>query len=143
MEEEQGKSQNDFALIALAEKVGQQSEQLRQLKEVLGDQEANHGKVTTAVEKLTGMVGDMQQSMSRVPELEHSDHHRFINELVKRQAAQTKFWGDLVDELKKNAVRLIVKASLVFVGLCVLLAVSQDAVKEILKAVAKAVGLPL
>lgn len=141
--DEHEKSPSDFALIALAEKVGQQSEQLRQLKEVLGDQESNHDKVTSAVEKLTDKVDGLQELMSRVPELEHSDHHRFINELVKRQAAQTKFWGDLIDELKKNAVRLVLKASLIFVGLCVMLAVSQDALKEILKAVGKAVGLPL
>ncbi len=142
-DDNQPKSQSDFALISLAEKLGQNSEQIRQLKEAMASQEEDRGKVTEAVEKLTDVVDALKTTMSRVPEQEHSDHHRFINQLVNRQAAQTKFWSDLIDELKKNSVRLVVKGVLVFLGLCVVFAVSQDAVKEIMKAAGKAAGLPL
>lgn len=142
-DEKQPTSQNDFALISLAEKLGQNSEQIRQLKEAMTSQEADRDKVTSAVEKLTDVVDALQETMSRVPEQQHSDHHLFISELVNRQAAQAKFWGDLIHELKANSVRLVVKGTLVFLGLCVMFAVSQDAAREILGAVGKAVGLPL
>lgn len=142
-EEGQTKSQNNFALIALAEKIGQQSEQVRQLKETVNNQEADRHKVTEAVEKLADVVERLQVSMSKVPEAEHSDHHKFISELAKRQAAQAKFWTDLIEEIKKNSVRLVFKGAVTFLGLCVLFAVSQDAVKDIMKAVTKAMGLSL
>lgn len=142
-DEKQATSQKDYALISLAEKLGQNSEQIRQLKEAMTSQEADRDKVTSAVEKLTDVVGALQASMSKVPEQQHSDHHLFISELVKRQATQTKFWGDLINELKQNSVRLVVKGTLVFLGLCVMFAVSQDAVKGIVGALGKAIGLPL
>ena len=144
MEEEgHSKTQSNYALIALAEKIGQQSEQVRQLQETMGSQEADRHLVADALDKLTDVVERLQTSMSRVPEAEHSDHHRFITELVKRQAAQTKFWTDLIDDVKRNSVRIVFKGVLAFVGFCILLAVSQGAVKEIVKAATKAAGLPL
>lgn len=138
---------NDYALLALTERLGQIGERTQQMEKALHQQSLQRGEelqeTTKVLRQLTEAVSDLQRTMQKVPEVEHSGHHEFIRGLVDKQKAQAKFWNELIGDLKKNAFKLFVKGLVILIGLMAWSSIAENTFAGIARAAGKALGLPL
>ncbi len=131
----------DPNIVNLAKELGQQQQRMEQIEQIVRETQAEQSEMADSLTSLVKTIESLVTRMGAMPDAEHHTHHEFIRELVLKQAEQAKFWRDLLHEMKKNAVRLTVRAMGTIFAFCLVFTITKDGLADLLKAVLKSLGV--